>query len=124
MGVGAIFADPYCPLFIQGVTSACNVREYSVMIWLAELEYERRTIRQILYNRLVDGVIVASMPTDDPIVKSLAERRLPFILTGRHPLRENLNYVDIENLAGTHRAVFHHLKCGCRESRRSTDRKP
>jgi LacI family transcriptional regulator len=114
MGVGAIFTDPYFPLFIQGVTTACNARDYSVMLWLAEPEYERRTIRQILYNGLVDGVIVASMLTDDPIVEALAERRLPFILTGRHPTRANLNYVDVENRSGARDAVRHLLKLGHR----------
>jgi LacI family transcriptional regulator len=36
----------------------------------AEPEYERRTIRQVLHNGMVDGVIVSSMLIDDPIVKS------------------------------------------------------
>jgi LacI family transcriptional regulator len=114
MGVGAIFTDPYFPLFIQGVTTACNAQEYSVMLWLAEPEYERRTIRQILYNGLVDGVIVASMLVDDPIVEALAERRLPFILTGRHPTRQNLNFVDVENRSGARAALEHLLGHGYR----------
>jgi LacI family transcriptional regulator len=114
MGVGAIFTDPYFPLFIQGVTSSCSARDYSVMLWLADAEYERRTIRQILYNGLIDGVIVASMLTDDPIIEALAERRLPFILTGRHPTRENLNFVDVENRSGAREAVRYLLACGCR----------
>ena len=58
MGVSALFTDPYFPILIQGVSSACNAREYSVMLWLAEPEYERRQIRQIMYSGLVDGVIV------------------------------------------------------------------
>lgn len=114
MGVGALFTDPYFPRFIQGVSSACSSRDYSVMLWLAEAEYERRTIRQILYNGLVDGVIVASMQTDDAIVEALAERSLPFILTGRHPAREALNFVDVENRSGARAAVRHLLDCGYR----------
>src|SRR5687768_1508814 len=61
MTVSALFTDPYFPLIIQGVSTACNAHDHSVMLWLAEPEYERRTIRQILYNGLIDGLIVASM---------------------------------------------------------------
>jgi LacI family transcriptional regulator len=112
MGVGELFTDPFFPLFIQGVTSACNAQDYSVMLWLAEPEYERRTIRQILYNGLVDGVIVASMLTDDPIIEALAERRLPFIQTGRHPTRDRVNFVDVENRRGAFTAVRHLFSSG------------
>lgn len=114
MGVGRIFSDPYFPLFIQGVTSACNAREYSVMLWLAEPEYERRTIRQVLYNGLLDGVIVVSMQTEDPIVEALAEGRLPFLLGGRHPRRNDLNFVDVENRGGARAAVQYLLARGFR----------
>ena len=57
-GVAALFTDPYFPILIQGVTSACNAHDHSVMLWLAEPEYERRAIRQIMHNGLIDGVIV------------------------------------------------------------------
>ena len=112
MGVGALFTDPFFPLYIQGVTSACNALDYSVMLWLAEPEYERRTIRQILYNGLVDGVIVASTLTDDPIIEALAESSLPFFLTGRYPVRDQVNFVDVENRAGALVAVRHLFGCG------------
>jgi LacI family transcriptional regulator len=114
MGVGAIFSDPFFPLFIQGVSSACNAHETSVMLWLAEPEYERRTIRQILYNGLVDGVVVASAQIDDPIVEALADSRLPFILTGRHLSRETVNSVDVENRAGAREATRFLFETGCR----------
>jgi LacI family transcriptional regulator len=113
-GVGALFTDPYFPRFVQGVSSACSPRDYSVMLWLAEPEYERRTIRQILYNGLVDGVIVASMQTDDAIVEALAEHSLPFLLIGRHPARSTLNYIDVENRSGAAAAARRLLAAGRR----------
>jgi LacI family transcriptional regulator len=112
MGVSAIFSDPFFPLFIQGVSTTCNALDYSVMLWLAEPEYERRTIRQILYNGLVDGVIVASMLTDDTIIERLAEGRLPFVLTGRHPTRPQLNYVDVDNRASSRNLVMYLFRQG------------
>jgi LacI family transcriptional regulator len=50
VGISSIFSDPYFPLVIQGVSSACNQLGYSIMLWLAEPKYERQTISQIIYN--------------------------------------------------------------------------
>ena len=112
VGVSALFVDPYFPLLIQGVSSACNAREYSVVLWLAEPEYERRMMREILHNGLVSGVIVASMVFNDPIVQALAESDIPFILVGRHPHDERVSYVDVDNLNSAHEAVSHLLRLG------------
>ena len=112
MGVSALFTDPYFPLLIQGVSSACNVREYSVMLWLAEPEYERRQIRQIMYSGLIDGVIIASMLTNDSLVQALVDGDLPFMLVGRHPTDARVNYVDADNVNGAREAVRHLLRLG------------
>jgi LacI family transcriptional regulator len=111
-GVMAIFTDPYFPLVIQGVSSACNARGYSVMLWLAEPEYERRTISQIMYNGLIDGVVVSSMQVNDPLIERLSESKQPFITIGRHPTNDKINYVDIDNRAGAYQGVSHILRTG------------
>ncbi len=110
-GVSTIFTDPYFPLLIQGISAACNVHDYSVMLWLAEPEYERRTIRQILHGGLLDGVVVASTLMDDPIVNSLHESQMPFILIGRHPTLD-VNYVDVDNFQAGRDATQHLLRLG------------
>ena len=112
VGVSALFVDPYFPLLIQGVSSACNARDYSVVLWLAEPEYERRMMREILHNGLVSGVIVASMVFDDPIVHALADSNIPFVLVGRHPQNEKVSYVDVDNLNSAREAVTHLLRLG------------
>ncbi|MCS6909843.1 MAG: LacI family transcriptional regulator [Anaerolineales bacterium] len=114
MGVSALFADPYFPLLIQGISSACNMHDHSVMLWLADPDYERRTIRQITHNGLIDGVIVASMLMDDPLVQALAEGDLPFVLVGRHPTDNRVSYVDVDNRAAAREAVAHLLRLGYR----------
>jgi len=110
-GVSVIFTDPYFPQFIQGVSAACNTRNYSVMLWLAEPEYERRMISRILHNGLVDGVVVAKTLMNDPIVNSLAESKMPFILIGRHPTME-VNCLDVDNLQAGRKATLHLLRLG------------
>lgn len=113
-GVSAIFADPYFPLLIQGVTTTCNARDYSVMLWLAEPEHERRMIRQVLHSGLLDGVMVSSMLMDDPIVRALHNSSKPFILVGRHPTLD-VNYIDVDNVNGAREATLHLLRLGYKQ---------
>ena len=113
MAVTSIFVDPYFPLLIQGISSACNMRGYSMMLWLAEPDFERRMAGQILYSGLIDGVIVASTVMDDPIVVALVNgKNVPFIMIGRHPSDSNVSFVDVDNRAGAAQAVEHLFRLG------------
>ncbi len=118
-GIDNIFSDPYFSRLIQGVSMECNAREYSVMLWLAEPEYERRTIRQIINNGLVDGVVVSSTLIDDPIVISLHESKMPFVMIGHHPTF-NLNSVDIDNIQAAYSISRHLLTCQIPRQRPAT----
>lgn len=97
MGVSALFSDPYFSLIVQGVASASNSVDHTVVLWLAEPEFERRTIGQFLHNHIIDGAIIASNLIDDPLLKSLTDSELPFILIGRHPASADVSYVDVDN---------------------------
>jgi LacI family transcriptional regulator len=109
-GVSMLFTDPYFGILIQGVSTRCTAQDHSVMLWLAEPAYERRTIHQVLSNGLIDGVIVSSMLTDDPIVESLMEAELPFVLVGRYPGDHDVSYVDVDNRASARQIVNHLLR--------------
>jgi LacI family transcriptional regulator len=113
-GLTAIFSDPYFPLVIQGVASACNALGYTVMLWLAEPEYERKTIGQVLYSGFIDGVIVSSMLMDDPLIERLSESQRAFITIGRHPTNDQINFVDVDNRAGAYQGVNYILHTGRR----------
>jgi LacI family transcriptional regulator len=112
MGVSALFTDPYFPLLIQGISSACSANNHSVMLWIAEPEYERRTIRQALQGGMIDGVILASALMDDPMLEALRKRGLPFILVGRHPTDDNLSYVDVDNRSAARNMVSYLIRLG------------
>ncbi len=109
--VAYIFTNPYFLILIQGVTAACNAHNHSIMLWLSEAEYKRRTISEILHNGLVDGVIVASTLMEDPLVVSLKESKMPFIQIGRHPSLD-VNYIDVDNVRGAQEAVQHLARLG------------
>jgi LacI family transcriptional regulator len=77
------------------------------MLWLAEPEFERRMINQILNNGLLAGVIVSSLSLTDPIVNHLKENRLPYVSIGRNPMDDMGNYVDVDNYNGAFKAINH-----------------
>ncbi len=112
MGVAALFSDPYFPLLIQGISAACNQYEYSTLLWLAEPEYERRMVQQIVSGGMIDGVIVASALLNDPVIEAVRERRVPFVLVGRHPIYNDINYVDVDNRESARDAVLHLVRLG------------
>ena len=114
MGVSTLFTDPYFPILLQGISSACNAHDHSVMLWIAEPEYERRTIRQILNNGLIDGVILTSHLMNDPIIAALVAQKMPFILIGRHPSNPKIHYVDVDNVASACELVEHLIRRGYR----------
>ena len=114
VGVGQIFVDPYFPLLIQGITSACSAIDYAVMLWLAEPEYERRTARQLLYSGLIDGVIISSLQMEDALVNAMIERNFPFVMVGRPFSEKAVYYVDVDNVGSSCLAVNHLLSQGRR----------
>jgi LacI family transcriptional regulator len=111
-GISALFADPHFSIFIQAVSSACAARGHAVMLWLAEPEYERRQIRQIIYDGVIDGMIVASALTDDPLVNELGRSQRPFVVVGRRPNDWHTTSVDVDNSGGARVAVRHLLRLG------------
>jgi LacI family transcriptional regulator len=114
-GVSTLFTDPYFPLLIQGITSACNARDHSVMLWIGEPEYERRTIPHILQGGLIDGAILASALVDDPILQAMTSRGLPFVVIGR-PVGEDssISYIDVDNRSSSRDMVAYLLRMGYR----------
>jgi LacI family transcriptional regulator len=108
----SLFTDPYYPGLVQGITTACNANDYSVMLWLTNTDQEQSTIHQLVSNSLLDGLVIASYLIDDPLLEALKKSKVPFLLIGRHPSDNNLNYIDADNMNGAREAVVHLLRLG------------
>ena len=103
-GVPSLFADPYFPILLQGVSNACNKQDYSVMLSISDAEFEKRLVGRLVQNHLVDGVIVASTLLGDPIQTTLTNSDIPFVIIGRQP---NLaaNVIDVDNRQAVRQAI-------------------
>jgi LacI family transcriptional regulator len=114
VAVTALFTDPYFPLLIQGISTACNACDYTVMLWLADVEQERCLISKITRSSVVDGVIVASALMDDPVVAALLAGGTPFVQVGRHATDERVSYIDVDNYGSAKEMVGYLLRLGYR----------
>ena len=107
MAVSSLFSDPFFSYVIEGVCAASNLANYSIMLWLAEPDYERRTIRQFLQTHIIDGAIIASMLIDDPLLEAMQDSDRPFVLIGRYPSNEKVSFIDVDNQAAASAVVSH-----------------
>jgi LacI family transcriptional regulator len=112
--VTTLFTDPFFAHLLCGITKTCNSERYQLMLSLfndpagPEVMY-----RRVIHSGHVDGVIVASTHTDDPLFARLLQDGVPFVLAGRHP-DERVNYVDVDNVGGARMAVEHLIRLGHR----------
>lgn len=105
----SFFYDPFFPLLLQGITSTCNARDYSVMLWLAEPGEEQRMVQQVLGIGLIDGILITSILINDQIVKRLTTSDLPFVVIGRYADIECACYVNVDNVNSAREAVTYLL---------------
>jgi LacI family transcriptional regulator len=114
IGPARLFSDPYFPALIQGVGTACNVRDYTMMLWLAEPEYERRIVGQIINSGMIDGVILSSLQIGDPIMGALLESGMPLTIIGRVDIDAPVSSVDVDNRTAAREAVDYLIRSGRR----------
>jgi LacI family transcriptional regulator len=109
--VSSLFKDPFFSLLAQGISSACTLNNYTLMLWLIETNHEKRIYENILNNRLIDGIIVASSKIGDPLIEGLVHRKMPLVQIGRNDCPE-ISSVDVDNIHGAMMAVRHLVSIG------------
>jgi LacI family transcriptional regulator len=111
MAFSSLFTDPFFSLLSQGISATCTANNYTLMLWLIEPDYEKRTNSKILNNRLIDGIIVASNVIDDPLIEGLITRNMPLLVIGRND-DPGVSSVDADNVHGAATAVNHLVSIG------------
>jgi LacI family transcriptional regulator len=106
-----LVTDPFFSILAHGISSGCNANDYTLMLWLVDPDYEKRTRNNILNNRLIDGIIVASNVIDDPLIQRLVDQKTPVVQVGRNS-NPNISSVDADNVAGARLAAEHLLNLG------------
>ncbi len=112
--VTTLFTDPFFPLLLRGATEACNAHKYHLMLSLFNDPASRDEMyARVLGNGYLDGVVVASASSSDPLIPRLLHDGIPFVSVGRHP-DHRVHYVDVDNVGGARMAVEHLIRLGHR----------
>ena len=110
--VTRLFTDPFFPRLLSGVAASCNARHYHLMLSLFNgPDGQAEMYGRVIGSGHLDGVIVASAHTNDPLFPRMLKDGVPFVLAGRHP-DERVNYVDVDNIGGARMAVEHLIRLG------------
>lgn len=110
----AIFADPFFPHVIQGITETCSKRGFFLMLSMVTAEREQDFFERVVAGRHVDGLIMLSSDIDDPILPLLIRDATPLVLVGRHPYLRDVSSADVDNQDGAAQAVRHLIELGHR----------
>jgi LacI family transcriptional regulator len=112
--LSSTFTDPYFPALIQSISVTASQHDYAIMLWIGNTEEEEeRFLGRIISNRFSDGVLVASAIDGDPLIRTLTESEIPFVLIGP-PQTGVTHWVDVDNLTSGRMAVDHLIKLGYR----------
>jgi LacI family transcriptional regulator len=110
--VMTLFVDPFFPLLLCGIIETCNDHGYYLMLSLFNgPATEDELYRRQVHSGHLDGVIVASPNTDDPLFAKLLQDGVPFVLVGHHP-DTRVHYVDADNVGGARMATEHLIRLG------------
>lgn len=110
--VDFIFSDVFLSFVIQDISRVCNLKDYLLSLFLFQTPTEEAKLRpRILSSKQFDGAIVVSHRSGESLVTELVQKKVPFVLNGRHD-HPDVNFVDVDNISGAYMAVDHLIKLG------------
>ncbi|WP_037607608.1 LacI family DNA-binding transcriptional regulator [Streptacidiphilus rugosus] len=109
------FEDPNFNLLLRGCTEALAVHDIPLLLMIAGTEEERRRIGRYITSGHVDGVLLVSSHSGNPMVELLHEARMPVVACGK-PLGQvtTTPYVAADDREGARRLVQHLVATGRR----------
>ncbi|MEZ0064660.1 DNA-binding LacI/PurR family transcriptional regulator [Streptacidiphilus sp. MAP12-20] len=114
MSAGQIFADPFFGRVVSGVTQTVRPRGVQLMLTIVDDEPSRKQLLNYLRQGHVDGVVLVSTHTDDPLPADLAAAKVPAVLAGRPADPLPVSFVEVDQQAGVFLAVDHLVALGRR----------
>lgn len=108
-----VFTDPYFPKLTRTISLAVRQREQTLALFLCETKSEAyETVRSILANGLLDGIIVTADDRNSLMEKALKEGGMPYVFIGRPINDAGVHYIDTDNIAGGELATTHLIERG------------
>jgi DNA-binding LacI/PurR family transcriptional regulator len=111
---GQVFADPFFPRLLRGISSTLTARDRQLILLMPELATDEARVANYLTAGHVDGALLVSLHEDDPLPARLTAAGMPIVLGGRPPKGVRASYVDVDNRQGAQSAVAHLIASGRR----------
>ncbi|MFZ3570387.1 LacI family DNA-binding transcriptional regulator [Streptomyces sp. BH097] len=108
------FSEPYFSGMVGGVGLALAETNLQLLLTFARGEREQDRLAAYLAAHRVDGVLLVSVHSDDPLADRLMQMDIPTVISGPRSADEPLPSVDTDNYAGARSAVEHLVSRGRR----------
>ncbi|HSH21728.1 MAG TPA: LacI family DNA-binding transcriptional regulator [Candidatus Caenarcaniphilales bacterium] len=109
-GLAQVFANPFFPLFAEGVASVTEDRGFAVS-FISPLH---GSLERALARATVDGVIAVGLDRRHPEMESIRRAGLPVVLVDAPAWPEH-GAIEVDDIAGALAAARHVLELGHRE---------
>ncbi|EST39246.1 hypothetical protein N566_03030 [Streptomycetaceae bacterium MP113-05] len=114
-----VFSDPFFAQQLRGISRELSARDTQLLLMLLEHRRDYARIGRYLSGGHVDGALMFSLHSEDPLPSMASESGLPTVFGGRPgwpgaDKEPDLLYVDTDNRGGARQAVEHLLKKGRR----------
>ncbi|MBO7941509.1 LacI family DNA-binding transcriptional regulator, partial [Streptomyces sp. S9] len=109
------FEDPNFNVLLRGCTQALAAHDIPLLLMLAGTEDERRRITRYITAGHVDGVLLVSSHSGDPVASELREAGVPLVACGKPiGIGSKVSYVAADDRDGARDMVRHLLARGRR----------
>ncbi|WP_231956721.1 MULTISPECIES: LacI family DNA-binding transcriptional regulator [unclassified Actinoplanes] len=110
-----LFEDPNFSVLLRGVAQALSDREQTLILMIASTQQERSRTLAFLNGGHVDGVLLVSPHSGDPLLRQLVQAQVPIVACGRVlGLEEMISSVSADDRAGARSATEHLIAAGRR----------
>ncbi|MGW6773945.1 LacI family DNA-binding transcriptional regulator [Streptomyces sp. NPDC055037] len=109
------FEDPNFNVLLRGCTQALAGHDIPLLLMIAGTKDERRRITRYITAGHVDGVLLVSSHSGDPVAEQLRAARVPLVACGK-PLGQSsrVSYVAADDRDGAREMVRHLVRSGRR----------
>ncbi|MET0424608.1 MAG: LacI family DNA-binding transcriptional regulator [Actinoplanes sp.] len=110
-----LFSDPNFSVLLRGVAQSLSDRELTLILMIAATPDERVRAVSYLSGGHVDGVLLVSPHSGDPLLSQLVQAEVPIVACGRVLGHEQMiSSVAADDRLGARSAVEHLIAAGCR----------
>ncbi|WAU81528.1 LacI family DNA-binding transcriptional regulator [Streptomyces sp. Qhu-G9] len=109
------FEDPNFNVLLRGCTQALAAHDIPLLLMLAGTEDERRRITRYITAGHVDGVLLVSSHSGDPVAEQLRDAGVPLVMCGKPiGVGSKVSYVAADDRDGARDMVRHLVSLGRR----------